>query len=247
MGKKTWMHWVAAAILVLLAGVVIAWAEERIEVRVESDGGDEVSVDVNGVREVIHLEDLAEGESRTFDVGDHELVVSRVGDDLKVVTEGLGNLPGLEGAENVMLWVGEDGKTIELGGDCEGCEHDVIVMKVDGDVEGGEHVYKIKVDGDEVIDLEKFIEKGGLEGDNAYYYSTGSDGDHPLILKHHLREGMVKYRCEETGATLLLRKEDAVYDSYTCPATGCVMKKVEEPEMKFVTIKKKIEIEEDDD
>ncbi len=90
MSKQTWVHWVVAAILVVVAGVMIASAEERIEVRVEKNSGDEISVDVNGVTEVVRLDDLADGESRTFDVGDHELVVKRVGDDLTIVNDGHG-------------------------------------------------------------------------------------------------------------------------------------------------------------
>ena len=69
MSKQTWVQWVVAAILVVIVGAFIASAEERIEVRVEKESADLISVDVNGVTEVVRLEDLADGESRTFDVG----------------------------------------------------------------------------------------------------------------------------------------------------------------------------------
>jgi nitrite reductase/ring-hydroxylating ferredoxin subunit len=254
MSKQTWVHWVAAAILVVVAGVLIASAEERIEVKVLKESADAISVDVNGVTEVVRLEDLADGESRIFDVGDHELVVKRVGGDLTIVSDGhgLGSFDGHGKSLETMVWVGEDGEDIEI--DCDGGKHQAkkIVVMTAGDQEAGEaKTYTIHVDGDEVLldgenqlEIDELVKlHGGHHG--AVFISEDGEVDHPMIVKTHEMFGnVVKYRCEETGSVLLVKKEDALQDTYICPATGCVMTKVEEPEVRVIKIEKRVESDE---
>ncbi len=253
MRKQTWVQWVVAAILVVIAGAFIASAEERIEIRVEKESADLISVDVNGVTEVVRLEDLADGESRTFDVGDHELVVKRVGDDLTIISDGHGfGSFGAHGAgHSTNVWVTDDGEDIEITGDCEFKK--MIVVKVDGlEGEDGEvKTYTIHVDGDEVLlDGEHNIVIDEImnlhEGHHgAVFISEDGDVDHPMIIKSHgMHAGLVKYLCEETGSILMVKQEDALEDAYICPATGCVMTKVDEPEVRVIKIQKKIEIDE---
>lgn len=253
MSKQTWVHWMIAAILVVVAGAIIASAEERIEVRVEKHNADEISVDVNGVTEVVRLEDLADGESRTFDVGDHELVVKRVGDNLTIVSDGHAFGAFGEGhATNI--WVTDDGEEIEITGDCEFSEKKMIVMKVDGDGEAGAQAYTIKVDGDDVVfgedmnvEIDEIIKLHGGGDHQAVFISEDGNVHHPSVVGiHGGHPDMVKYRCEESGSVLLVKTEDAYHDTYICPATGCVMTKVEEPEVKVITIKKRIEIEDEE-
>jgi len=255
MSKQTWVHWVVAAILVVIAGAFIASAEERIEVRVEKESADLISVDVNGVTEVVRLEDLADGESRTFDVGDHELVVKRVGDDLTIINDGhdFGSF-GVRGVgHSTNVWVTDEGENIEIDGDCEFSENKMIVMKVDGlEGEDGEvKTYTIHVDGDEVMldgdhnfEIDEVMKlHNGHHG--AVFISEDGDVDHPMIIKSHgMHAGLVKYVCEETGSVLMVKQEDALEDAYICPATGCVMTKMEEPEVRVIKIQKKIEIDE---
>ncbi len=255
MSKQTWVHWVLAAILVVVVGALIVSAEERIEVRVEKHSADEISVDVNGVTEVVRLEDLADGESRSFDVGDHELVVKRVGDDLSIVNDGhaFGSFGGPGKSLDTMVWVTEDGENIEITGDCDFGEKKVIVMKVDG-IEGEEgevETYTIQIDGEDVlldgehnIEIDKIMNlHGGHHG--AVFIAKDGDVDHPVIVKGHgMHPGMVKYVCEETGSILLVKKEDAFQDTYICPATGCVMTRVDEPEVRVIKIEKRVETDE---
>ncbi len=255
MSKQTWVHWVVAAVLVLVAGAFIASAEERIEVRVEKESADLISVDVNGVTEVVRLEDLADGESRTFDVGDHELVVKRVGDDLTIISDGhaFGSFGAHGEGRSTNVWVTDEGENIEITGDCEFGEKKMIVMKVDGleGEEGEAKTYTIHVDGDDVLlDGEHNIEideimnlHGGDHG--AVFISKDGDVQHPAIMGLHGMHGdMVKYRCDETGSVLMVKKDDALEDVYICPATGCVMNKVEEPEVRVIKIQKRVEIDE---
>ena len=255
MSKQTWVQWVVAAILVVIVGAFIASAEERIEVRVEKESADLISVDVNGVTEVVRLEDLADGESRTFDVGDHELVVKRVGDDLTIISEGhaFGSFGAHSEGHSTNVWVTDKGENIEIHGDHEFGASKVIVMKVDGlEGEDGEvKTYTIHVDGDEVlldgehnIEIDELMElHGGHHG--AVFISEDGDVNHPMIIKRHgMHVGLVKYICEETGSVLMVKEEDALEDAYICPATGCVMTKVDEPEVRVIKIQKKIEIDE---
>jgi len=263
MSKQTWMHWVVAAILVVAAGAIIASAEERIEIRVEKESADVISVDVNGVTEVIHLEDLADGESRTFDVGDHELVVKRVGDDLTVITDGhgFGSFGGHGKTIDTNIWVTDEGENIEIDGDYAFGEERMIVMKVgdcedcDGeDCEHGTKAYTIHVDGDEVmmdgehvIDIDTIIKEHGGGHHGAVFISEDGNVHHPGMMgAHEWHSDVVKYRCEETGSTLIVKKDDAIEDVYICPATGCVMTKVEESDVKVIKIMKRVEIEDEE-
>lgn len=261
MSKETRVQLIVAAIVVVVLGAILASAEERIEVRVEKENADEISVDINGVTEVVRLEDLADGESRTFNVGDHELVVKRVGDDLTIVTDGhgFGAFGGPGATVNTNLWVTDDCEAgdgdcehIVIDGDCEFGGKKVIVM-TSGDQEAGEaKTYTIRVDGDEVmvdgdenIELDEIIKLHGGGAHGAVFISEDGDVQHPSVFgMHQMHGGMVKYRCEETGSVLLVKKEDALEDVYICPATGCVMNKVEEPEVKVIKIRKKAESDE---
>lgn len=257
MSKSTWMQWVVAAIVVILAGAFIVSAGERIEVRVEADGGDEISVDVNGVTEVVRLDDLADGESRTFDVGDHELVVKRVGDDLTIVNDGhaFGSF-GSHKTIDTNIWVTDEGENIEIDG-----AHKMIMVKTggcedcdEGDCEGHASAYTIHIDGDDVmvdgehlIEIDEIIKSHGGGGRGAVFISEDGNVHHPSMMgAHQWHSDMVTYRCEESGSTLMVKKDDAFEDVYICPATGCVMTKVEEPDLKVITIVKTVEIEDED-
>lgn len=256
MSKQTWVHWVVAAILVVVAGAFIASAEERIEVRVEKESADEISVTVNGVAEVVRLDDLADGESRTFDVGDHDLVVKRLGDELTIITDGhaFGSF-GDHGANHQMnVWVTDDGEEIEVhtDGDCDlKAVKKMIVMSSSDGADGEEQTYTIHIDGDDVmldgehnIEIDEIVKiHGGHHG--AVFISEDGEVDHQMIMAGHgMHAGLVKYICEETGSILMVKEEDALEDAYICPATGCVMKKMEEPEVRVIKIQKMVETDE---
>lgn len=238
MKHRSWVYWVVASIAVILAGAALVAAEERIEVRVENEGGNEVTVDINGVEEVIRLDDLAEGETRTFDVGGHTLVVARAGDHLTVTSEGgPAGAPGVPGeALETMVWVDDGGEP--------GVRKKVIVVR-DGD---GENRYTVELDGDEIdLEGELDVEVERIVGDGAHALFIASDGAKraPIILGAGARPGMVRYRCGETGSELLIPEADALQESYICPATSCVMTRVEEPAVEVITIRKKVETEDE--
>ena len=44
---------------------------------------------------------------------------------------------------------------------------------------------------------------------------------------------------------MMVPEEDALSDTYICPATGCVMEKVTEPEVKVIKIQHQVETEEE--
>jgi hypothetical protein len=257
MNKRTWLQVVLAAILVVLAGAIIAAAEEgRIEVRVEQEGPDEISVDVNGVTEVVRLDDLADGESRTVDVGDHEIVVRRVGDELKLTDEGYEF--GMHGGDlETMVWLTDDGDRIEIdGGQPDDSGQRVMVMKVTGDGdEGGEtQTYRIEVEGDRIllngapiVDVDEVIMRNKGEFPHGVLIGEGEDGEHVKVFRSVVKGGdLVTYRCEETGSVLMVKRDDAIEDAYICPATGCVMTRVEEPDVHVVTVTKKVEVEDEE-
>ena len=86
MKRESWARYLVAAALVLLVGAVWVLAEEiEMKVEVRNDAGQEITVDVNGVKETIYLDDLADGEERSFDVGGHSITVKRVDGQLTLV------------------------------------------------------------------------------------------------------------------------------------------------------------------
>jgi hypothetical protein len=256
MNKRTWLQVVLAAILIVVAGAIIAAAEEqRIEVRVEQESPDEISVDINGVNEVVRIDDLADGESRTFDVGDHEIVVRRVGDELKLTDDGFG--VGTGGELKTMVWLTDDGKRIEIDGDgTDAAGQRVMVMKVAGD--GGENgeprTYTVEVDGDRVllngepvVDVDEIIMRNKGEYPHGVFIGEGEDGEHVKVFRSVVKGGdLVTYRCEESGSILMVKRDDAIEDAYICPATGCLMTRVEEPDVHTITVTKKVEVDDEE-
>lgn len=253
MRKQSWLSWIIAAVLILGLGVAIAAAGERVEVRVEKNGDDEVSVEINGVSEVIRIDDLADGESRSFDLGDHSLVVTRAGDALTVTSDGHGfsSFGGDGDTVDHLVWIGDDGEEIELDG-----EHRIVkkmVVTTHGEDGGdGTQVYTIHMDGDEA-DLDGDIEVQvdelvGSYGPHAVFIAKDAAAGRPVVVQTDGMFGdVVKYRCDETGSVLLVKTEDALEDAYVCPATGCVMRRVEEPEMRVIKIRRTGEDDNDEE
>lgn len=257
MRLESWTRYLVAAALVILVGA--AWllaAEETIKVEVRSEGGKEMLIDVNGVTEVIAVDDLADGERRTYDVGGQEITVQRVGDRLSLVHDGL--LSGdLHGDHHKKLWID--------AGEGEASEHRVMIMKhcdgesveVDLDTEAvfvgeGAHgtadVFILKGEDGE-IDIEALKEKYGEDfeelhtGEGAHVMKwVAKEGDgQPVIIKrmgHHGGGEYVTYRCDETGSMLTVKADENLLDDYIDPVTGCLMKKVEHAGVHVIKIHK---------
>jgi len=255
MKVESWTRYLVAAVLVLLAGAVWVLAEDttmRVEVR--SEDGNEMTVDVNGVTQIIKLEDLADGEERTYDVGGREVTVKRVGDSLSLVHDGL--LSGHHiGGQHQKIWVeGDDESPREHRVMImKGCDGHSVELDVDSDTAflgAGPHathdVFFLKSEDGE-IDIEALKEKYG-EDFEEFYTAHGAhvmkwvdeeDGEHPIIVKRFGHPGVgdyVTYRCEETGSMLTVKADDNLLDDYLDPVTGCVMKKVEHADVHMIRI-----------
>jgi hypothetical protein len=159
---------------------------------------------------------------------------------------------------------------MSVAGDCEGCEDcdhgkasRVIVMKGEGAGEGQAEAYAYRIgtgesehEGEDHIEIdiekiEELVAAGelkALEGEpNVMVWRSHGHEGRPIVVKTHRGLGdYVRYRCEETGSELRVKKDQAAYDSYTDPATGCVMQRIEEPEVKVVTMVHE-KVEKDDD
>ncbi len=83
MTRSSWTRYLVVAALILLVGAVwsLAGEEEKLKIEVKNIDGQEITVDVNGVKETIHLDDLAPGEEREFKVGEHPIVISEPVED----------------------------------------------------------------------------------------------------------------------------------------------------------------------
>ena len=238
MKQFSWTRYLLAAIVVLLVGAVWVLAEEvEMKIEVRNEGGQEITVDVNGVKETVYLDDLADGEERSFDVGGHPITVKRVNDRLTLVHDQMmGDLHHLGEGHSNLMWVGE-------GEDCEKpCKRVMIMKKGDGEaidvrvLEGGE--------GDVV-----FFGDGEHSGHHAMKWIAEDGEGGPIIIKrmgHHGGGDFVHYRCEETGSMLTVKADENLLDDYLDPVTGCVMKKVENAGVHLIEIREKIIMDEDE-
>ncbi len=256
--KNSWTRYLVAAALILLVGAVWVLAEEmEMKVEVRNEGGQEITVDVNGVVETVSLDDLADGEERTIDVGDHEIVVKRVADQLTLVHEAgaLATIHDVHGAHGNMVWVTEDEEIgdgekkiiIKRVGGGEFTDADGNVMFIGEGGPGDENIFIVKgEDGD--IDIEALKEKFGDDYEETFtddghrvmkWVSEGGEG-HPVIIRSAGAccgaNDVVVFRCEETGSTLTVKKDDNLLDTYLDPVTGCVMKKMDAPVKKIMRI-----------
>ena len=241
MKRESWTRYLVAAALVLLVGVVWVLAEE-IEMRVEvrNVGGQEITVDVNGVKETVYLDDLADGEERVIGVGDHPITIRirRVDDRLTLVHDQMmGELHQVGEGHSSLFWVGE-------GEDREHpCQRVMIMKKGDGEtldiemLEGG---------GGNVV----FFADGGHSGHHAMKWIAEDGEGGPIIIKrmgHHGGGDFVHYRCEETGSMLTVKADENLLDDYLDPVTGCVMKKVENAGVHLIEIREEIITEDEEE
>jgi hypothetical protein len=266
MKLESWMRYLVAAALVILVGAAWVLAEEKtMKVEVRSDDGTEISIDVNGVTEIVTLDDLAEGEERTYDVGGHEVTVKRVDDRLTLVHEGMfaGDLHGgnhkeiwveageeSAGERRVVIMKHGDGETVSVGVDSE-------LMFIDEDDLGAHDVFILKGEDGE-IDIEALKEKYGEDfeefhtahGAHVMKWVAEGDTGHPIIIKrmgHHEGGEYVTYRCEETGSMLTVKADENLLDDYIDPVTGCIMKKVEHAGVHVTKIRKEKTCEREDE
>lgn len=240
MKQFSWTRYLVAAVVVLLVGAVWVLAEEiEMKIEVRNEDGQEITVDVNGVKETVRLDDLAEGEERVFEVGDHPITIKRIGDQLTLVHDQFmtGKLHHEGEGHGNLFWVGE-------GDDCEHpCKRVMIMKKGDGEtidinvLEGG--------DGDVV-----FFGDGDHSGHHAMKWIAEDGEGGPIIIKrmgHHGGGDFVQYRCEETGSMLTVKADENLLDDYLDPVTGCVMKKVENTGVHVIEIRKEFITEDEEE
>jgi hypothetical protein len=248
MKQFSWIHMVLAAAMVVAGGAVTAFADGDSELRKK------VKVDVDGDVESFELDDLADGESREFEAGEHTITVTRSGDELSVLVDGE-DLVGRGLGGNHMVWLTEDEFLESAGeGGAErvlivnrqgGWEHDLRTIMVHAECDSeAEDCEQLDIDIESLGDLDVHA----LEGLPLVTVMTSSAGPHPLVLTARaVTAGMVRYRCEETGSELLVEEQGAVSDSYVCPATGCLMERVDEPRIKVIKLRHDVEISDDTD
>lgn len=255
MRSMSWKYRMLAAVFALVGGVGLALAEE-VTVRIVKDGEDQLRLAINGIEEIIRVDDLAEGEERTYAVGEHTITLTRANDQLKVSMDGepFGDCHIAHGAGQ-MVWMSDDADCeVDVAGDGE--SRRVIVMKEGAEGSSSAAAYAMRLchgEGDELsVDVEQIV--GGLaEGDlegleeldleiagspRVRVFSGGHGAAHPMVVTGGALRGddVVRYRCQETGSELIVKRSDTIEDAYIDPATGCLMERVEEPEVHVVKI-----------
>ena len=244
MTRQSVVKTILAALLVLGVGVAFAVAE-TVEVRVKRTDADQtVSIDLNGITEEVSLDDLADGEERQIADGDHTVTVRREGERLEVLFDGE---PVTAPVARTMVWIGEDGVTHEVSGGA----HKVIVVGDEDAGDGEARVYAYKVADGELsedvgIDVEAIRERIesrelgetiDVKVSGPHMVMHTGDGHSAFFTSRGLAGGdRVIYRCEDSGSELIVKADDALLDSYVDPVTGCLMEKIDSPEVRVLTI-----------
>jgi hypothetical protein len=194
----------------------------------------------------LKLEDLADGETRTFGEGDHKVTVTRNGDQLSVNVEGLEGLKGFHGKHVMIgsaghdiecdddkgdcnLWVSEDGNVIKLG--AGGIGGNAMFFSDAGDAHGNVIIKAIGDGGD--IDKEVHVIRIGEDGENTFTVDVegGEGGPHVVkmiggLMGHHGSHGdHTILRCEEGDTTMVLDTDEAE-EVFFCPKHKTELKKV---------------------
>lgn len=244
MKTSTWLGILVAAALVLAGGALLALAAPGGE---PGRADEQVVVKVDDTMQTIALEELADGETREIAAGERTLTVTRHGDRLEVLLDGKELGASCAGCDQLdkMVWVGkEDGS--------EPTARRVVVLK---EAAGGEGeaahtvVVRTRRAGDEKVEVDVEALAGGewseldaAGGTRTMIFTSAEPGAEPVVVAAPGRRlGVVRYRCEATGSELLVDKDRATAESYVCPATGCVMTRVEEPEVRVIKVIKKVE------
>jgi hypothetical protein len=243
MKSSTWLSILVAAALVLAGGALLALAAPGEEAALADQ---RVIVDANGTLQTIGLEDLADGESREIAAGDHTVTVTRSGQQLAVLLDGkdlMGEAP-VDLGRKAVVWVGEEGNGQALadrvvvfkGAAGEPAEARTLVIRT----REGEGDEEVTVDVHAIADAE-WSELDAASGKHTMIFTSAEPGSEPVVVSAPgRRPGMVRYRCEATGSELLVDKDQATAESYVCPATGCVMIRVEEPEVRVIKVVKTV-------
>ncbi len=244
MKSRTWLSILVAAVFVLAGGALLALAAPGEEAALADQ---QVVVDTNGTVQTIGINDLADGESREIAAGDHTVTVTRSGKQLEVLLDGkdlMGGAPD-DLDRKAVVWVGEEGDggaqaqrvVVFKGAEGEPAEARTVVIRT----QGGEGEEELTVDVRAIGDAE-WSELDAAGDKHTMIFTSAEPGSEPVVVAAPgRRPGMVRYRCEATGSELLVDKGQATAESYVCPATGCVMTRVDEPEVRVIKVVKKVE------
>jgi hypothetical protein len=272
MQQISWTRYVMAAAMVLAIGVVLAFAGDEMRIEVRNAGGEEITIDVNGETEVISLDDLADGESREYEVGGRPFTIHRHGDELTLDHgedghHGLFVMSGEGDSDHVWMTKGEHGDhgrriviVREMDGDGKEITVDVHgdrdALFIGDDLHGEHDVIIVKGDEGE-LDIEALKEKYGddfeefttEDGKKVVKWVKAGEGAQPIMIKkmHHGLHDMAVYRCEESSSMLTVKDDGRLLDSYIDPVSGCVMERVDgQVGVRVLEIREEVEIEDED-
>jgi len=249
MKRGSWTQVLMAAAMILIAGAVHGFAEAGDDERPQDQ---RVVVDINGAVQTIGPADLADGESRQLAAGPHTVTVTRSGQKLEVLLDGkslLQDEPSVSD-QGAVAWIGKEGE------DAPQAERVVVMTRAEGEsaqlrtvvvrTREGEDEEELTVDVEAIADGDLSEHSGG-GGGRTMIFTSAEPGSEPVVVAApDRRPGMVRYRCEATGSELLVARDRATADSYVCPATGCVMTRVAEPEVRVIKVIKKLETGDDE-
>lgn len=179
MKENRLMQVLMAAIVIGFAGCVMALAETvDVEVEVDEHAATTVEIKTDDTFDIFTLDNLADGEERVINEGDHTITVRRTGDDITVTMDGVDLDAGMSGHPKKIQ------KIVMVGEPGDGETNKVVVV-------GGHHGHKfIECDEDgEGVKIVK-IHKG--EGDEDFVWHADGEIEEILIeLEEEIGEGEI--------------------------------------------------------
>jgi hypothetical protein len=180
----------------------------------------------------LRLDDLKDGETRTFTENGKEIVVTRKGDQLEVTLE------GKEGKEKQITVTLDDkadsAMTLLSTGDGVVMNKKIIIKDGSGD---GKGLVFIGED-DEKAPHEARIMRWDVEEDGKHVFVTGEGGPHAWSCG---TSDMQVFRCKDDETIVAVNKDKLKGDALSCPICGKLMDKLDgkgHAVVKVVTVKK---------
>jgi hypothetical protein len=170
-----------------------------------------------GNTETLNLEDLKDGESRTIKSDEGEVVVTRKGESIEVVSVGKDGTRRMI-LDTAAMGVGEEHALVGHG--CERTHR--VVIRTD---EKGENVETTLLPSDESGDRRVVIKKLCLGGEGSETVEVGTD-----VTTHACNvddaEAATTYRCKDDEALVTLPKTAQPQVVPSCPLCGKAMDKM---------------------
>ncbi len=230
MQRRSWTYWIVAVLVVVVGGLVVAFAGD-------GKARQQVEIVIDDAHQSYALEDFAEGETKTFRAGEHEVAVTRRGDRLEVVLDGEAlETPATSlhlGGDTPLVWIGDRGEVEESEGGEHGSFRYMFVTREEGEGEGDEDRVVVKI---------KEHMASPMGGEQRIHVVGPGHSLHNLMAT----SDSTVFRCPDDDTTLRVANPRVTEAGFTCPVCGRSMQKLDEAQVQVIEIRSEVETGKDD-